>query len=78
MGGSSQVYQWPSIENGIFIDAKDNVWLGGNGDKDAPDLKFTAQRRVLVQFGHRRPGASCGSFIREWGAYRATLPPPKP
>src|SRR5207245_5062585 len=26
-GGPGQSYEWPAIEHGIFVDAKDNVWL---------------------------------------------------
>ncbi len=58
-GGSGQGYEWPSIEHGIFVDAKDNVWLAGNGDKDAQVLKFTTQGKFLAQFGHQ--GKSGGS-----------------
>ena len=39
--GTEQGYEWPDNEHGIFVDAKDNVWVGGNGDKDAQILKFT-------------------------------------
>ncbi len=52
-GGPGQGYEWPSTEHGIFVDAKDNVWLGGNGDKDAQVLKFTSQGKFLAQFGHQ-------------------------
>ena len=41
-GGPGEGYEWPDNEHGIFVDAKDNVWIGGNGDKDAQILKFTA------------------------------------
>src|SRR5215475_4051093 len=40
-GGPGQGYEWPSIEHGIFVDAKDNVWLAGSGEKDDQVLKFT-------------------------------------
>ena len=58
-GGPGQGYEWPSTEHGIFVDAKDNVWLGGNGEKDDQVLKFTTQGKFLAQFGHR--GKSGGS-----------------
>src|SRR6058998_1429654 len=58
-GGSGEGYEWPSIEHGIFVDAKDNVWLAGNGDKDAQVLKFTTKGKFLAQFGHQ--GKSGGS-----------------
>src|SRR5881397_2395971 len=58
-GGPGEGYEWPSIEHGIFVDAKDNVWLAGNGDKDAQVLKFTTKGKFLAQFG--RQGKSGGS-----------------
>jgi hypothetical protein len=58
-GGPGEGYDWPTTEHGIFIDAKDNVWLGGNGEKDDQVLKFTTQGKFLAQFGHS--GKSQGS-----------------
>jgi DNA-binding beta-propeller fold protein YncE len=58
-GGTGQGYEWPSIEHGIFVDAKDNVWLAGSGEKDDQVLKFTTQGKFLAQFG--REGKSTGS-----------------
>ena len=58
-GGPGEGYEWPSTEHGIFVDANDNVWLAGSGDKDDQVLKFTAQGKFLAQFGHR--GKSGGS-----------------
>src|SRR5258708_7052148 len=52
-GGPGQGYEWPSVEHGIFVDAKDNVWLAGSGDKDAQVLKFTTKGKFLAQFGHQ-------------------------
>src|ERR1700690_424175 len=31
-GGPGQGYEWPDNEHGVFVDAKDNVWVRGNGD----------------------------------------------
>ena len=56
---AGQSYEWPDNEHGIFVDAKDNVWVGGNGDKDAQILKFTAAGKFLLQIGHH--GQSKGS-----------------
>jgi hypothetical protein len=50
--GSAQSYEWPDNEHGIFVDAKDNVWITGNGDKDAQILKFTKSGKFLLQIGH--------------------------
>ena len=52
VGGSGEGYEWPDNEHGIFVDAKDNVWITGNGDKDAQILKFTRAGKFLMQIGH--------------------------
>jgi len=57
--GSGQTYEWPDNEHGIFVDANDNVWITGNGDKDAQILKFTKSGKFLLQIGHH--GKSGGS-----------------
>jgi hypothetical protein len=58
-GGPGEGYEWPDNEHGIFIDAKDNVWITGNGDKDAQILKFTRAGKFELQIG--RHGKSGGS-----------------
>jgi len=58
-GGPGQGYEWFTSEHGIFVDARDNVWLAGSGDKDDQILKFTTQGKFLAQFGHQ--GKSGGS-----------------
>jgi NHL repeat-containing protein len=40
-----------SGEHGIVVDAKDNVWLTGNGDGDGQILKFTKDGKFLLQIG---------------------------
>jgi sugar lactone lactonase YvrE len=45
-----------SGEHGIAVDAKDNVWLTGNGDGDGQILKFTKDGKFLLQIG--KGGAS--------------------
>jgi DNA-binding beta-propeller fold protein YncE len=58
-GGPGDGYEWPLSNHGIFVDFKDNVWIGGNDAKDAHVLKFTKQGRFLMQFGHQgRTGGS--------------------
>jgi len=52
-GGPGAGYEWPQLEHGIHVDDRDNVWLGGGGDKDAQILKFTRQGRFLMQIGHQ-------------------------
>ena len=40
-----------SGEHGIAVDAKDNVWLTGNGTGDGQILKFTRDGKFLLQIG---------------------------
>jgi DNA-binding beta-propeller fold protein YncE len=58
-GGPGEGYEWPLSNHGIFVDFKDNVWIGGNDAKDAHILKFTRGGKFLMQFGHQ--GKSGGS-----------------
>ncbi len=51
-GGNGDGYEWPDSEHGIFVDPQDNVWVTGNGDKDAQILKFTKAGKFLMQIGH--------------------------
>ena len=50
-GGPGPGYEWPSSEHGIFVDHKDNVWIGGNGDDDGLVLKFSRDGAFLLQIG---------------------------
>jgi DNA-binding beta-propeller fold protein YncE len=50
-GGPGQGYEWPESNHGITVDHKGNVWIGGNGTKDAHILKFTKDGKFLQQFG---------------------------
>jgi DNA-binding beta-propeller fold protein YncE len=58
-GGPGQGYEWPQSNHGIHIDYKGNVWIGGNGEKDAHLLKFTNDGKFLLQVG--APGKNGGS-----------------
>src|SRR5262249_45585470 len=58
-GGPGEGYEWPESMHGIFIDYKGNVWLGGNGAKDAQILKFNKDGKFLAQSGHQ--GKNAGS-----------------
>ncbi len=58
-GGPGAGYQWPESNHGIHVDYKGNVWIGGNGAKDAQILKFTQDGKFLMQVGRR--GGSAGS-----------------
>jgi hypothetical protein len=58
-GGPGQGYEWPQSNHGIHIDYKGNVWIGGNGEKDAQILKFSKEGKFLLQVGHS--GKNAGS-----------------
>ena len=58
-GGPGQGYEWPQSNHGIHVDYKGNVWIGGNGAKDAHVLKFTKDGKFLMQVG--KFGMSGGS-----------------
>jgi DNA-binding beta-propeller fold protein YncE len=58
-GGPGPGYEWPESNHGIFVDYKGNVWIGGNGAKDAHILKFTKDGKFLMQVG--RLGGNKGS-----------------
>ena len=51
-GGPGPGYEWPQSNHGIHVDYKGNVWIGGNGEKDAHVLKFTNDGKFLMQVGH--------------------------
>jgi sugar lactone lactonase YvrE len=51
-GGPGPGYDWVTTEHGIYVDHKDNVWVGSNGRKDGQILKFTRQGKFLLQIGH--------------------------
>ena len=51
-GGPGAGYEWPESNHGIHVDYKGNVWIGGNGEKDAHLLKFTKDGKFLMQVGH--------------------------
>lgn len=52
-GGPGQGYEWPESNHGIAVDYKGNIWIGGNGTKDAHVLKFTPAGKFLMQIGHQ-------------------------
>jgi len=63
-GGPGEGYEWSNgHEHGIFVDYKDNVWLGfaevGRNLEVNQVLKFTKAGKFLMQIGH--PGMSKGS-----------------
>ena len=62
-GGPGVGYEWPSSNHGVHVDHKGNVWIGGNGEKDAQLLKFTKDGKFLMQVGGS--GKNAGSNDRE-------------
>jgi hypothetical protein len=61
-GGPADAYDWPDTEHGIYVDAKDVVWIGGNNPvaqlrltqrSDDMLLKFTTKGKLIKQFGGR-------------------------
>ena len=58
-GGPGAGFDWPDSEHGIFVDSKDNVWIGGSSPtsqsltrrSDDMLLKFTRQGKFLLQIG---------------------------
>ena len=57
-GGPGKGYDWPAIEHGIYVDRKNNVWLGSSGPGDRQVLKFTNDGHFLMQIGHREAPAA--------------------
>ncbi len=51
-GGPGYVPDWPASEHGIWVDAHDNVWIGGAGAGDRQVLKFTNDGKLLLEIGH--------------------------
>jgi DNA-binding beta-propeller fold protein YncE len=62
-GGPGPGYEWPQSNHGIHVDYKGNVWIGGNGEKDAHILKFTNDGKFIMQVGHL--GGNKGSNDQE-------------
>jgi DNA-binding beta-propeller fold protein YncE len=50
-GGPGHHPSWPENEHGIYVDASDHVWIGGNGNNDHVLLKFTRDGRFVMQIG---------------------------
>ncbi len=61
LGGPSDAYEWPDNEHGIFVDHKNQVWIGGNNPSvgsttqrsDDMVLKFTIAGKFVSQIGRR-------------------------
>jgi NHL repeat len=66
-GGPGDGYEWPDLEHGIYVDADDNVWLGGGGEKDAQILKFTRAGKFLLQIGRKGKGGGSNDIANLGG-----------
>jgi hypothetical protein len=60
-GGPGEGYVWPQSNHGISIDNKDNVWIGGNGQRDSHILKFTRTGQYLTTYGTPNVGTQPNS-----------------
>src|SRR6185295_16557202 len=54
-GGPGFTPDWPESEHGIMVDAKNQVWLTGNSNKDGSLLKFTRDGKFVTKFGKQGP-----------------------
>lgn len=46
--------QWPANVHGLYVDADNTVWIGGNGNGDHVVLNFTADGEFIRQIGRRQ------------------------
>jgi DNA-binding beta-propeller fold protein YncE len=74
-GGPGQGYEWPESNHGIHIDYKGNVWIGGNGQKDAQVLKFTKDGKFLMQVGHFGKNAGSNDLENFWRVAKIWVDP---
>src|SRR5436190_1759990 len=59
-GGPASGFDWPDTEHGIYIDYKDNVWIGGNNP--IAQLRLTQRSDdMLLKFSKR------GAFVKQIG-----------
>ena len=62
-GGPGPGYDWPKGEHAIFVDHKDNIWIGSNERTDGQILKFSRQGKFLMQIGHANIKPSSASTV---------------
>ena len=56
--------QWPVNVHGLYVDADETVWIGGNGSGDHVILNFTADGEFIRQIGRRQ--VTEGNLSREY------------
>ncbi len=54
-GGPGQGFTWPSSNNGIAIDHRSNVWIGGVSGTDTQILRFSKAGKFVGAFGKMAP-----------------------
>jgi DNA-binding beta-propeller fold protein YncE len=74
-GGPGEGYEWPQSNHGIHVDYKGNVWIGGNGQKDAQVLKFTKDGKFLMQVGHSGKNAGSNDLENFWRVAKIWVDP---
>ncbi len=74
-GGPGPGYEWPQSNHGIHVDYKGNVWIGGNGEKDAHVLKFTKDGKFLLQVGASGKNAGSNDLENFWRVAKIWVDP---
>ena len=62
-GGPGTGYEWPESNHGITVDHRGDVWIGGNGARDAQVLKFDRTGKFLLQIGHQGKSGGSGDTV---------------
>lgn len=62
-GGPGKGYDWPGGEHAIFVDHKDNIWIGSNDRSDGQIVKFNRRGEFLLQIGHPKIKPSSASTV---------------
>jgi hypothetical protein len=74
-GGPGPGYEWPESNHGVHVDYKGNVWIGGNGQKDAHILKFTNDGKFLMQVGRYGKNAGSNDMENFWRVAKIWVDP---
>jgi DNA-binding beta-propeller fold protein YncE len=74
-GGAGEGYEWPGSNHGVTVDAKGNVWIGGNETKDAHILKFTHDGKFIAQFGQLGKGTGSKDPVNFGGVAKIFVDP---
>jgi len=68
-GGPGAGYEWPENEHGIFVDDKDNVWIGGQAGTGAGVVKYkmVGGQKVPVDDDMLLKFTTKGKFLQQIG-----------